>query len=356
MSKVEEGNYEVENEHEVEEEDDNTPLDKETIEKFKNLNVDQSAFTAQTGTKSKKKKVKQTKTNKKGEDFIDYANKHGINVSLKYGEKSPEKKEAKEEKKYTKPDVTSQNKPTEGNYSNQDQANPNKPKTFNKKKNYYNKNKYPNNKTTFNNKFDPMNANSFNPYILNPTSPYNNMMYYGQMQGAPQNMNFHKEEHYVPKGIKESLEYYLSLENLNKDTYVRERMDKNGCVIASEILKFNNMKKLNADLDKIREVISKGDCQVEESTVEGEVAFRNKNWENIKNQLLSIEEIESRKQSKKAPINYNYVTLQNNFFMPMMPYDQNMMQQQMSNQMQFMMPYGMNMMNPNANQDHNTNN
>jgi len=53
----------------------------------------------------------------------------------------------------------------------------------------------------------------------------------------------------------ETLEYYLSLENLNKDSYIRKLIDDNGYILVSEILKFNNMIKKGANVETIQEVL-----------------------------------------------------------------------------------------------------
>ena len=302
---------------EEEEEADNTQLDKEAIEKLRNLKIDDSIFlkaNEEINGKKKNSKVHKNKQ-KKGVDFMEYANQHGINVKIKYGEreKTPEKKEAKIEKKAFKNPIV-EVKANEPELL----ANPKHSKPFNKNKKPYSKNNQ-GNKMTFNNKFDSMNSYGMNPY-LNPMFPMNdlnNMMFYGQMpipNMQPMVNNFPQSKHEEqPKGIKESLEYYFSFDNLNKDTYVRERMNSDGYVKASEILNFNNMKKQNANLEKIREVIS-FNSEIEEGSVNGEVCFRNKNWNYIKPKLISIDEIEQNKLMKKTHINYNYVTMQNNFF------------------------------------------
>jgi len=41
------------------------------------------------------------------------------------------------------------------------------------------------------------------------------------------------------KGILESLEYYFSIENLNKDGYMRSKMNEDGYIDCNEIVVFN---------------------------------------------------------------------------------------------------------------------
>mmetsp|Transcript_29756 Transcript_29756/g.30895 ORF Transcript_29756/g.30895 Transcript_29756/m.30895 type:complete len:218 (-) Transcript_29756:130-783(-) len=183
---------------------------------------------------------------------------------------------------------------------------------------------------TFNNKFDPMNGSNNHPYMFNPMGNQMmrpDMMYFGQMPMQP-NTNPHNNErpedhHNIgEKGVKESLEYYLSLENLNKDLFIRQKIDSEGYIEAEDILKFNNMKKQKVDINTIREIVNENNSMVEEKVVNDKIFLRSKLWNEIKHNLISLEELEARKTQKKGNYNYNYVTMQNNYFMPMMPYDQ----------------------------------
>lgn len=331
-----------------------------------NLDID-SAFTAEDGSKSKKKnKNKENKNKKNGKDFLEYAKKNEIEVKINY-EKSPEKKQEKEEKiedykrkPYNKNFNKGEN--NQKNYNNQNREYPqgNHQGGFNKggyRKNYQNKNKGfgGNNQKTFNNKFDSMNSYNNNPYMFpNMQFMRPDMMYMGQMPMNPTNFNQgfnqldREDQHHSigEKGIKESLEYYLSLDNLNKDLFIRRKIDNNGFVLVEDILKFNNMVKHNATTDTIKEVVQESEV-IEENNIEGKSAIRNRNWEDIKKKLISIEELEMRKQKKGN--NYNFVTMQNNYFMSMMPYDP-MMMGQMQGMGNFMPPSMMGGM-PYNNQD-----
>ena len=339
MSKIENKNLEAElNGNEEEEVDDNTPVDPEIEKKMRNLKIDDSAFGGEGDeSKSKKRKTKQPKekSNKKEQDFLEFAKKNEIEVKIKY-EKSPEKKDLKlnENTKNNNQKPFNNNKKDfnnqKGNYNN---------KYYNNKKNY-NKN---NNKggfqpKNFNNKFDPMNAYNNNPYMMYPMNNQGvmrpDMMYYGQMPMNHQLPNFpvpnqHQQiaEEQHPsiggKGVKESLEYYLSLDNLNKDLFLRKKIDINGYIEVDDILKFNNMVKNNATHDTIKDVLKESKV-VEEKISGGKTYLRNKLWEEIKHNLISIEDLETKKSHKKGNYNYNYVTMQNNYFMPMMPYDPSM--------------------------------
>lgn len=345
----------------------------ETMDKFNNLTIDDSVFTATDGSKKKKKGKKPKDSNKKGTDFMEYAKKNEISVDIKY-EKSPEKTEQKEYKNnypqkqqynnkenYHQNNNTQYNQENQGNqgryynkdnrgghksynnnYSNNNNVkkyhNNNNTNKFHQKKNFYNNNNNNAHSTnqhygqskTFNNKFDPMNMYNVHPYMLNPpqfSGMRPDMMYFGQMPIQPYNtqLNHEKDDH-AEKGIKESLEYYLSLDNLNKDYYIRTKIDADGYIDVNDILNFNNMKKHQATLDSIREIIKEENSIIEEATFNDKVYLRNKNFNDFKKNLCSLEELEAKK-TKKGNYNYNFVTMQNNYYMPMMPYDQNMMMQ-----------------------------
>lgn len=364
-----ETNYETPQDNLENEELDEEPVyDQETQERLRNLTIDGSAFANETVNKNKKRnnKQKQQKANKKkkGEDFLEYAEKHGIDVKLEYEEKS-HNNEFKEEKKYYKSDnQQNSSKPVKRQNFNKPE---NQPKVNPKKQTQSSSGV---NKMGFNNKFDPMNSHYQHPYFYNPMQQMGgmggmrpDMMFYGQMPMTnpmmmpipPQMMMEPDTQPPIRGGILESLEYYLSLENLNKDTYTRSKMDDDGYIEANEILKFNNMKKNGADLEKINELIESNDTQVEKLVRNGKVFFRNKNWNSIENKLLPIEEIEANRKQKKGQYNMNYYNLQNNFFYtgPMMPMDYNMMypQMQQMGHPNMMNPY--NMMNENMDDMHN---
>jgi len=234
-----------------------------------------------------------------------------------------------------------------------------------------------NSKKEFNNKFDSMNSGYNHPYMtqtnpyMNQQTPYmnsmsNNMGNMNMMNNMNQNFMMRPEmllyqqslqmqnpmfqnqlnnlnnvsqikqedNINIGKSIKESLEYYFSNENLNKDFYTRSKMDENGFIESGEILNFNNMKKQNADLDKLKEIICDKNSNIELKENSGKVYFRNKNWEEIKkNNLISIEDLKNLKKSNN--MNLNYFNLQNNFYYnlpPMNPMDQQgMMNMQLPN-------------------------
>lgn len=366
---------------EEEEVEDNGPVDPELEKKIKTLQIDGNTFTGEGDeTKSKKKKAKQQKDKvAKVQDFHEFAKKNEIDLNIKY-EKSPEKKEGGKvnQDSYSK-DITqksntnySNNNKKYNNYNNNNTNNNYNKGGYNKsyynnnnnyKKNNYNNKNY-NNKggfqqKNFNNKFDPMNSYNNNPYMMYPMNNQGmgmrpDMMFYGQMpmnshNNIPlnNNSNFNNsqmEDHSIigGKGVKESLEYYFSLDNLNKDLFMRKKIDNDGYIEVEEILKFNNMIKNNATSDTIKDILKESKV-LEESQAYGKTFLRNKNWEEIKHNLISVEEIEARKNQKKGNFNYNYVTMQNNYFMPMMPIDPSMFGSQMNHMMPIPNMMGMGM-------------
>lgn len=326
----------LDQENEEEAEDLNAENDPEILKKVQNLTIDNNMFKDSNDKSKKHQKTKnKEKNNKKnGVDFLEYAKEHKIDMTIKY-EKSPPKK-----------DVQLSDKKTFTKNNNNQTFNNNKGYNKNSNNKYNNNKKYGNNNDQnklFNNKFDPINGFNNNPYMMynypmmRPDlmmfkgGYYNNHGFEGfgdlnnhnQMNYQMNNIN--QEDHLYGKGIKESLEYYLSIDNLNKDSYLRKQIDDEGYVDVNTILSFNNMKKHNANLSNVKEVLSEKECSLEDKTEGDKLFIRNKNWSKIKSSLLSIDEIEQQKNVKKN-YNYNFVTLQNNYFMPMVPMDPNMIQ------------------------------
>jgi len=371
-------NTELENKNQHLDQDDNEEQVNELLaNKIQDIDLNKNVLLEEDGTKSKKKKGKQPKEKnaKKGEDFMEYAKKNEIEVNLKYEEKDEKKRDfnvggkdysqgnynnknnnydknsnnyennySKDEKNYNKNYNNYNNKNYNKNYNNNYNNYNNKNYNSKYKKGYYNKNynnQYnhnQNNNKAFNNKFDPINGHSNHPYVVYPVNNQMmrpDMMYYGQM---PMNGNQFPQQVFPPqqddihnqnlseKGIKESLEYYLSLDNLNKDLFIRKLIDQNGYIAVEEILKFNNMTKNNATNDTILQLVSESKI-IEQEVVGEKVCLRNKLWNDLKHNLVSLEELEAKKNHKKGNYNYNYVTMQNNYFMPMVPMDNQMMMQ-----------------------------
>jgi len=165
-----------------------------------------------------------------------------------------------------------------------------------------------------------------------------------QMQGGPEMMNQNTNNYDVTqnfqkinlddqnnitsdKNIVDSLIYYFSIENLNKDYFIRSKLDENGFLEATEIMNFNKMKVNSVTIDKIQNILNEFDTTIE-TKVEGEKLYlRNKNWETIKDKLLPIEKIQQQKKKNNKIQNTNYVNMQNNYYYQVSPQYMNPQQQ-----------------------------
>lgn len=157
-----------------------------------------------------------------------------------------------------------------------------------------------------------------------------NPQFYQQMMMNKQMQMGDVNEDNSDQSIFESLEYYFSEENLNKDYYIRSKMDGEGYIEAKELLTFNKMKAKGVTLDRITAVLSSSPSDVVEtnSTSEGTLFLRNKNWDAIKDKLVSVDELRQVRMQKKMQNNMNFYGQQANFYgQPM--YQQEFMTQQM---------------------------
>ena len=120
---------------------------------------------------------------------------------------------------------------------------------------------------------DHLNSNLYSPYISMP---------------------------YTDNSIVELLEKYFSEKNLNKDLNLRKNMDENtGNVSIDFILNLNKIKTMNLTEDKLKETINKiGSDNIEIISIEDKFYLRPKNYEEIKNRLKSIDEMEKEYKEK----------------------------------------------------------
>jgi len=119
------------------------------------------------------------------------------------------------------------------------------------------------------------------------------------------------------KTILQYLEYYFSLDNLNRDYFMRTKIDEEGFIDAQEIVNFNKMKVKGVSMDKIAEVLNETENSLIESKIEGErLLLRNRDWDVIREKLLPIEYLLQQKKMNKTSHNntLNYVGTQNNFY------------------------------------------
>jgi hypothetical protein len=334
---------------------------------MKKVNLDEGIF-GEGQSKSEDKKDKSKKTDKKskknkGEDFFDYSNKNGIELNLQYEDKAHQR----DEKKFTKTQEPQQIKKTnpnprapyqktsEGKFSDQ----PQEGRKFYNKGGYQKKPfQFKKNFKTGNNKFDqcnmhlskmmPMMQPLYNPYTL-----HGSMMQPQYVPNMMPNMNMGYQTPAAQlfplpdivdasdKNITDFLEAYLSLENLNQDLYLRNRIDENGFIEASEIANHNKLRSRGVTAERIAQILGSYTSPVVEAVpAEEGLYLRNRDWENLKDKLMPREYIQQQKKMLKSqqymnmnlsahhpmnpvnpvnPMNMNYVSMQNNYFFNGMP-------------------------------------
>ena len=294
-TKEEEAQKEVQNPEEQnaenpeeEKEEEEEPVDIELQKEMKGLKIEDSDFSNEPKTKKAPKKPKNSegkKSKKKGQDFIDYANKNNIQLNIEYETKKYQPKKKDDQKGGNK--YTDNKKPfNKGGYKND--------------KNYQQKR----NPIYSGNKFD--NFSQVKPY-----------------------QNYHQQS--IPKlvenkDILEYLEKFFGEENLNKNTYIRNRLS-DGKILVEAVEAYNDLKRNNINSQKIMEVIK--DSKTLECVNED-----NKNYIKIKNfdqlKLLTIEQIIEKNKAMKMqkpqfmpmyPSPFNYIAMQNNYYFP--PYYNN---------------------------------
>ena len=286
-------NLEGENQEnpEEEKEEEEEPVDIELQKEMKGLKISDSDFTNKPNTKKTNKKFKNPddkKTKKKGQDFLDYANKNNIQINLEYEENKYQFKKNQNQKFGDK----------NGNKYYEK-------KPFNKGE-YKNENRQPQKQKYSGNKFDN----------------------YGQRQ--PQ-QNYYQRP--APKLVEnneilEYLEKLFSEENLNKDTYIRNRL-KEDKILLNEVTAYNDIKRNNIDSQKIKDII-KDSKNLECVNEDNKDYIKIKNFDKLK--LFTIEEIIQNKKAMRMPkMPYMpmggqqfyppppYIAMQNNYFITNQP-------------------------------------
>jgi len=285
---------EVENENEnnpEEEKEEEEPVDLELQKEMKGIKIDDSDFSSKPQNKKGVKKIKNTedkKSKKKGQDFLDYANKNNIQINLEYEENKYQTKKKDEQKNSDK----------------------NVPK-FNNNKRQYNKGGYKNEKYKMQKKMQ------FN-YSGNKFDSFGQRPFYQNYQHQPAKLVENQE-------ILEFLEKKFSEENLNKDIYIRKKL-KDDKIPVEDIVNYYDIKNNNINKDKILEII-KGSKILENVNEENKDYIRIKDFDKLK--LLSLEEIYANKKAnrlhKSQPYmpqqmgTYSYppylMNMQNNYYM-----------------------------------------
>ena len=254
---------ENQNNEEEEEKEEEEPVDLELQKEMKGLKITDSDFMKEPKTKKTQKKPKEPKikkNKKKGQDFLDYANQNNIQINLEY-----------EENKY-------QLKKTDDSKGGEKQ------------------NKYPDNKKAFNKKpykyFQPkkpkMSGNKFDMVGMKPYSHYNYQQNTVQLKDDKQ--------------ILEHLEKIFGEENLNKDLYIRNRIN-NGKILLEDVVNYNDFKNNKVDEKKIMELL-KENKNLEIVNEEGKNYIKIKDFDETK--IKSAKDIyENRKNQKMQRMNFN---------------------------------------------------
>ena len=295
-TKEEEAQKEVQNQEEQnaenseeEKEEEEEPVDIELQKEMKGLKIEDSDFSNEPKAKKPAKKQKNPegkKSKKKGQDFIDYANKNNIQLNIEYETKKYQPKRKEDQKFGNK--YTDNKKPfNKGGYKND--------KNYQKRNPIYSGNKFDN---------------------FSQIKPYQNY----HQQSTPKLVE--------NKDILEYLEKFFGEENLNKNTYIRNRLN-DGKILVEAVEAYNDFKRNNINSQKIMEVIK--DSKTLECVNED-----NKNYIKIKNfeqlKLLTIEQIIEKNKAMKMQkpqfmpmyYPYNYIAMQNNyFFSPYYPVEYN---------------------------------
>ena len=326
---------------------------------MRNVKIDDGIFgdshTKDEDKNDKSKSAKNQKSKKKkGEDFLDYANKNGIELNLVYEDKAilrDEKRTFNTASLPTQikkaPYVANSYPKSEKFASGQTEG----PKKYYKapyvKKPYHFKKTF----KTGNNKFDqcnmhlskmmPMMQPLYNPYTMQSAPQYMpnmmpnmNMGYYNP-SSAPQSFPLPEIVDNSDKTVADFLEAYLSLENLNQDLYLRNRIDENGFIEASEIANHNKLRSRGVTVEKLAVIFAENTNELIEAVASEEGLFlRNRTWDLIRDKLMPKEYIHQQKKMLKSaqymnqmnPVNQmnpmntmNYVSMQNNYFFNGMP-------------------------------------
>lgn len=267
---------------------------------------------------------------KKGEDFLEYAVKNGIQVNFEYEDKSAKNQEKhntetkgykpKFNNNYEKTNKEEYYKPryTENNYKKYTKPYPSY------KKGFYG-NKFRDLHKIGNNKFDLCNPHM--PRSMNMHGPMYGSFMPGDGMVPPMKIQNHNEDEIrlrdnSDESILEFLTFYLSLDNLNKDLYLRNRIDKNGFIDLVDVANHKKMKYMGVTFDKLSLLLQQNESHpvIETRFEEERVSLRNKDWENIKDTLTNVSHIYNQKKIAKknayfnAMNNMNYVGMHNNYF------------------------------------------
>jgi hypothetical protein len=271
---------------EEQKEEEEEPVDVELQKEMKGLKIEDSDFTKEPKAKKVNKKVKNSevkKSKKKGQDFLDYANKNNIQINIEYEENKFQLKKKDDQKTAEKT----------GN-------------TFNDNKRQYNRGGYKNDKNHPQKRMPKFTGNKFDNFGQRfPQQPH-----YYQRQSPKLVEN---------KEILEYLEKIFSEEHLNKETYIRNRL-KEGKILLDDIVAYNDIKSNNINAEKLMEVIKESQ-KLECVNEEGKNYIKIKDFDETK--LLTVQQIlDNKKNQKMQKMQFNnagnqpyvpYMNFQNNY-------------------------------------------
>ena len=164
-------------------------------------------------------------------------------------------------------------------------------------------------------------------YISNCQAEYIRMNYYSNLNHF--NSNLYSPGVVIPKtenSIVEDLEKFFSIKHLNRDLNLRKNMDdKTGNVPIEFILNLNKIRSINIDEETICKLIDKiGSDIIEIVKIDEKLYLRPKKFDEIKDKLKSIEDIENenkekneqkKQQQQNMPMNMQPIT-----FYPAQPF------------------------------------
>lgn len=212
------------------------------LNNLNNFNIDSFTKSDDKEDKNKLKVQNKKPKNNKGVDFMEYAQKNGINMNIQYEENalnSQKKAVSKKENNFNSQPQTNQ----QNQFQKKGVKNKKYPKNNNQEGNNYHQNSY----KLGSNKFDAYNSG----FMMGGMFPHSNYMRpefpqhnypMNQMNQDFQKLTFDESttSDVTPdKKIIDSLEYYFSIENLNKDSFIRSKLNDDGYLDADAIINFN---------------------------------------------------------------------------------------------------------------------
>lgn len=289
------------------------PVDIELQKQMQKVTIDESIFDKQPKQKQKSQKKS---SKKKGQDFLEYANKNNIQITLQYGEEDNNsgsyKKKRMNDQFDQQQQPSNQKRQFKGNNDNYNGGNNNKYKSNYNKSNQQGQGRKGHIKLG-GNKFDACNQ-----------MPFQNK----SIQFQQQAFQYKEVTLTTDEQILSYLERLLSLTSLNRDLYLRYRINDKGMINITELANYYGLKNNEVTPQRIIDIITKNDSVSSIGIIEeeGVINVTIKHWNTISPQLNSIEVITDKKKQMKMQqaqmamhpqyMPYTYIHMQNNYFLP----------------------------------------